>query len=510
MSNLLQRLKAFVGFNPVAWIGHTQRMKRRIAEYLPAMTVGTGTPHVLVVVTPWQGTGIPWFSLVTGLLLSNAGATVTFVVDPYRVGGNAPRHDFILRCIRAVMGLLRQRHRVIDLATASSGPDRDGDTAMIQRLAGWNATWTLRGEMDTAGRPEFEARACAQLAEANRRIAATMDTVMADTLFVPGGIFATSGLWVEHARRSRIRVSSYDNGGFGRGMFAVDGLACHLDDIPRAFASIRALCLDNPDEDAAVISAATQEVSLRRGGTDAVGYQLGGARGDSLSHLTGGALLALNSSWDSAALGKHLVFADSVAWIVATVRHLLDTSEVPVIVRQHPAERLSFALTTDNYRQLLEQHFGTHPRLHFIAAADPVNSYDLLAVVGSVIVHTSTIGTEATVYGRPVVTASMPYFADLGFVWHAKDLPAYLGMLDDAAAGRLVVTDAMRDDALRCFYVTQICNWVPAVFNPEDFKQWSRVPIATLAADPAIRRLVEALLTDTPVPVLNHIAQFGE
>lgn len=481
-------------------------MRRRVADYLAVTAPTDGPTRVLVVITPWQGTGIPWFSLVVGLMLGVRNATVTFIVDDQQFGGNAMRHAFILRCIRAVMSLVSRRHRVIDLANIATATDHADDVAMIARLAGWNATWALRGETAVAGRAAFEARARVQLRRANGRIAAAIAATPSDMLFLPGGVYGTSGLWADHAARSGIRIASYDNGGYGMGMFAVDGLACHLADIPPTFRAIRERCATDVVERAFVMAAATHEINLRQQGTDAFRSQIADTgSADVDSDLTGGVLLALNSSWDSAALGRHHVFADSSAWIVATVRHLLENSEVPVIVRQHPAERLAFARTTDDYQGLLSRHFGSHPRLHFIAAEDPVNSYALLVKVGSVIVHTSTIGTEATVFGRPVITSSVPYYADLGFVWRAADLAQYHAMLDDAAAGRLVVTDAMRDDARLCFYATQSCTWVKSVFNPEDFKQWSRVDIATLEGDPPIARLLSALLTNTPVALLNHL-----
>lgn len=511
MTAMLTRLKTSIGFNPVAWIGHTRRMRRQIATYFMASSPAPAGPQVLVVIAPWQGTGIPWFSLVIGLMLGTRGARVTFVIDDQQFGGNPGRHRFIMRCLRVVMPLVAKRHGVVALPDFAAEADRDGDAELIARLAGWNATWSLRGEMAADGRAVSESRSRTQLSQANGRIAAVLARQPADLLFVPGGIYGTSGLWVGHARRLGIRVASYDNASYGTGMFAVDGVACHLDDIPRAFAIIREGCNVDADERTAVMAAANHEIAQRRSGTDAFGSQIADT-GDTgvADSLAGGVLLALNSSWDSAALGRHQVFADSSAWIVGTVRYLLENSDVPVIVRQHPAERLAFAQTSDDYRALLDGHFGSHPRLHFIAAGDPINSYALLARVGSVVVHTSTIGTEATVFRRPVISASNPYFASLGFVWHAADLAHYHKLLSDAAAGQLVVSEAMRDDARLCFYTTQICNWVKSVFNPEDFKQWSRIDIRTLERDPPIARLLEALLTNTPVAALNHAARVAE
>ena len=499
-----QRLKSAIGFNPIAWIGHTRRMHRRVRDYLAMTTSGTGVPHCLVVVTPWQGTGIPWYSLAVGLMLSASGTRVSFVIDDQRFGSNPIRHAVILRAIRGVMTVVARRLPVIQLSDVV--PAAITDTAILDRLARLNAIWALRGETLVTGRAAFEAVVRAQLAGAYGRIVAVMEASAYDMIFVPGGVYGTSGLWVEQARRHDVRIASYDNAGYGSSMLATDGLACHLGDVPRAFATIRARCAADPGERDYAMNRANFEIDQRQQGTDLFLSQMTNT-GNVDEALRGGVLLALNSSWDSAALGPHVVFADNTEWIVETVRHLLDATAAPVIVRQHPAERLAFARTSDDYRGLLQQHFGKHPRLHFIAAEDPVNSYQLLTLVGSVVVHTSTIGTEAAAFGKPVVTGSAAYYADLGFVWSATDIAAYRSRLEDAAAGRLMVSDAMRDDARLCFYVTQCCNWVVSAFNPEEFKIWSRIDLAALAVDPPILRALEALRTGTPIAVLNHFAQ---
>jgi hypothetical protein len=258
-----------------------------------------------------------------------------------------------------------------------------------------------------------------------------------------------------------------------------------------------------------VIAYGRGEIAKRKAGSDNFESQIknSGAGGE---ELRDGMLIALNSSWDAAALGLQRVYPGNADWIVGTVRYLLDNSDATVIVRQHPAERLSFAATSDDYRALLQRNFGDHPRLVFIAAEDPINSYALLERVKAVIVHSSTIGIEATAYGRPVVTGSRAYYSGLGFVWRAEDAARYHALLDDAVAGRLEVTEAMREDAMLCFYVTQLCNWVFSRFNPADYVKWSRAPLADWGAQPPVRRMVRSLLDNVAVAELNHRSRIQE
>ena len=238
---------------------------------------------------------------------------------------------------------------------------------------------------------------------------------------------------------------------------------------------------------------------------DTFASQLQGGHGGDTRH-DGAVLLALNSSWDAAALGLHAVYADNTTWIVETVRFLLDHTDAPVIVRQHPAERLPIAATSDDYRTLLQQHFGDAPRLHFIAADETINSYQLLERVAAVVVYTSTIGTEAAALGKPVITPSLSYYAPLGFVWQCTDLPSYQARLIDAALGSLQISAAMQQDAHLCYYLTQCCNWVFSPFNPSDFQDWGGLDPKQLLADAAVQTVLASLQHNIPVAVLNHEA----
>lgn len=505
---MLGRLKQVIGFNPLLWARSVGRMTKLVRDHAAASPPGAGPPECLVAIIPWLGTAVPWFTLGVGLLLSAAGARVTFVIDDSRFGPNPARFRFILGAIRKVMAAVAKRHPVIHLSSVAPVSGEEMPADRIARLARLNGRWELRGEMLETGRAALEAGYRAQIAAGDRRIAAFLAAHRFDVMFVPGGVFGTSGAWHYHALRHGIRFASFDTGGFETVMLAANGLACQLQDIPRAFTILSERLDARPEEKARVLAEAQAEIVKRKGGTDTFESQMKGA--DSAPpELEGGILLALNSSWDAAALGPHRIFGGNSEWIVETVRYLLERTEARVIVRQHPAERLAFARTTDDYRGLLEAHFGDHPRLHFIAAEDPVNSYALLERCAAVIIHSSTIGIEAAAFGRPVITASSAYYAGLGFVNQAVTADDYHRLLSAAAAGELAVTEAMREDAQICFYITQILNWVFTPFNPGDYARWSLRPLAHWAAQPAVRRMIRSLIDDVPVAVLNHLDRVG-
>lgn len=502
------RLKDLIGFNPVGWIRWSRRMRAHLADYMATARVGEGNPKGGVLVTPWLGSGVPFFALVLGLLMSNRGAAITFIFDEHRFGPQPWRHGAILRFLRPIMALVAKRHRVLTVRREDDQGSSPLDEATVSQLSRWNATWALRGEMTAAGRERYAAESEAQLIAAAigaRRILASNDF---DFLLLPSGIYGISSVWYALAAREGTRCATYDAGGYETVMVTVDGIACQLQDIPRAVAALTERSRDNPSEGAFIIGSAQAEIDKRRAGIDDFESQMPGS-GPADRRAEGAVLMALNSSWDTAALGPHRVFSDSREWIVETARFILDNSDRSVIIRQHPAERLEIGRTSDDYATFVREHFAGDPRVILVAAEDPVNSYDLLRRSAFVIVHTSTIGLEATIAGKPVVTPSSAYYAGQGFVWAATDREAYHRLLRDALAGTLAVSNKQVEDALRCYYAAQCCNWVFSKLNPTDFPQWHLHPVAEWEEDAKVSRMIEAILSDTPVALLNHESRWA-
>ncbi len=498
-----------LGFNPLAWLRNTHRMKIEVAAYLRAAPAASGDgPRVLAVITPWQGTSVPWYTLALALLMAARGCRVAFVLDDLPFGDKPWRHAFVLRQLQAVLRGLQGRHTLTVLSTlAEPGDARAAPGPDVHDLARLNTTWHLRGEMLEKGRQAHIEQCLAQIGRAVGPIQRALASGGQDVLLVPGGIFGTSGVWVARARAQGLRVCSFDAGGPGVGMFATTGVACHLADIPNALRRLKTS--GTPAEHAFAQAAAAAEMAKRRQGVDAFASQVAGAGSGDARH-DGAVLVALNSSWDAAALGLHTVFSDNTQWIVETVRHVLQHTDANVIVRQHPVERLPMGWTSDDYRALLQHHFGDEPRLLFIAAADSINSYALLARVAVVVTYTSTIGIEAAALGKPVVAPSRAYYAGLGFVWQAHDLSQYQSLLQAGAAGQLQVSAQMQADAHLCYYLTQCCNWFFSPFSPGDFHDWSRLGMAALQADAKVQVAITALTEGIPLATLNHRQRFAD
>jgi hypothetical protein len=502
-------LKRYVTFNPVNWFRQVLQMRRFVRSYRAISTSEEKSGHFAVIVMPWLGTAVPWFSIASGLVLASRGAKVTFVVDSLPFGYEHRRFRMILICIWLVLRVLPKQFAIREIEANRSYPlPTEAELALIERLATLNTIWELKGETKSEGRAAYYEHIRGQIHAAVGAIRGFFAKSRFDCVLVPGGVYGSSGVWAWFARNHQIRFATIDSGGRGLLTLSVDGIASQLQDIPRAFSLLKKSA-QSDDSLTVARDAARAEMARRRAGTDRFSSQLQGTTVPD-SRLDGGVLLALNSSWDSAALGLHEIFDNTTEWILETVRLALDKTSAQVIVRQHPAERFETGRSTDDYAELLRINFGSNPRVTFIAAADPVNSYDLLERVSVVVVYTSTIGVEAAAKGNVVLTASSSYYSGMGFVWAASELSAYQNCLIDAAAARYAVTDQMKDDALLCYYITQCCNWVASPLSPEGYDDWIRFSFSDLAAQPGVNLTFSAVSDNVPVSFLMHLEKVKE
>jgi hypothetical protein len=508
LSLVKSRLSPYITFLPWSWWKSTLRLRTLVRSWsvdAGRQRAGLAPGVFAIIVTPWLATFVPWYSIIVGLLLSRVQEQVLFIMDDLPFGVNPLRFRFICICIRRVLRILAGKYRVIYLSEYEpEGPQSRQLSASVRRLAALNAVHALRGETLAAGRDRYIAIISAQMQRAEAAIGELMRQNTFSAVFIAGGIYGTSGLWANAARAAGARVASHDAGGRGVLMLAADGIASQLQDVPRAFALLKR-SVGFASEKPFILETAHSEMAKRRSGTDAFASQLTTSGGPADQHRNA-VLIALNSSWDQAALGLHAVFQDSADWIFETVRWVLDSTDSPVIVRQHPAERLPSARSSDDYAKLLGERFPNQPRLHFIAAEDPVNTYELLKVVSVVVAYTSTVGVEAAALGKVVVTASRSYYSQLGFVWSATTREHYFELLRRATNGDCTVTPDMREDALCCYYLAQIRNWIRTVFSPEGFADWSVLSLKELEDDPGSRLIVNCLSRNYPAALLSHEA----
>ena len=153
---------------------------------------------------------------------------------------------------------------------------------------------------------------------------------------------------------------------------------------------------------------------------------------------------------------------------------VLELHSGPVVVRQHPSERRPGQRSRLDLAGVLRDRFGQDPRYSFVAADDPVSSYDLLDSVDLVLPFTSNIGIEAAALGKTVLVAGASFYADLGFTWSATSRDEYLALLRRGLLGDLPPWPEQEERAWLCYYLVAVRNriWTDFTSHPDDFWSW--------------------------------------
>ncbi len=146
------------------------------------------------------------------------------------------------------------------------------------------------------------------------------------------------------------------------------------------------------------------------------------------------ALLATNVTWDAAALGRGIVFENTIDWVMYTIDWFAGSGEWQLIVRTHPAE-INQLIPEARERIcsiVLKRYHNKLPENIVLIDGDaPISIYDLLNIVDLGIVYTSTVGLEMCCNGIPtIVVADAPY-REKGFTYDPSNVGEYINQLEE-------------------------------------------------------------------------------
>jgi hypothetical protein len=461
----------------------------------------TSGTAVGVVVVPWVSTPVPWFSMALGIALARRGSNVVFIWDDSVFPLPSARLDRQNEWIGRILSEVEPQFRIARLSAAPVRPTTAADEPVLERLVRLNLVWALRGGTPTDADLADAQSVRGHLRTALSRIRGLLEREAFRYVLVPGGVYGTSGLYLHAGQQAGIRIATYDSG-LGWTIACPDGVVAHQVDVPRAFS---ALYREGSEELADAVAAARAEYDRRTHGGDRMRYQ--SAVLEPVQGLPDRAvLIPMSVEWDSSALGRHHIFEDSADWLVATVGHLLEHTDAPVIVRQHPSERRALERSRFPAASLLGERYAQHPRYHFVSAGQDVNTYGLLNAARLVLPYISTIGIEAAAIGKTVILAGQPYYRTLGFTWNAGSRAEYFDLIRRGVAGDLPLLPDQERKAWLCFYINAVLYRVFTDFSPQptDFWKWVRWDPNALFSTPEVEDLVTAIDEDRPVPLVRH------
>lgn len=453
-----------------------------------------------LVVVPWVCTPVPWYSIMLAIGLRRRGRPVVLLWDD--TGFAESRLTEQQRVLAATLPHVEQFLPVMRLTDVVPARPRPDDEGLIESLSHQNLVWRLRGAApgDTDQRVAADIRA--SLTRSLPFIRAALAATDLECLVTPGGVYGTSGLFLRVARERGIRAATFDA---DRHILQVcsDGVAAQNGDLARAF---EALWGSGEMPRRRAVELAREEFQRRVQGRDGYGFQMVPARVDGRADGEIAALIPLNVEWDSAALGRHVHFSDTVDWVTSTVSTVLGEDAGTVVVRQHPSERRPLQRSNLDLASALRDRFDGERRLRFVPADEPTNTYDLLRSARLVLPFVSTIGIEAAAIGKPVVVSGAAYYTDLGFVHSAASRDEYFALLRRGLRGDLAPLPDQSERAWTCYYLAAVQNRIETCFtpHPDDFWKWCRRAPDVLFSDPDVSDVLEAIDRDVPVSLLRH------
>ncbi len=117
-----------------------------------------------------------------------------------------------------------------------------------------------------------------------------------------------------------------------------------------------------------------------------------------------------NLIWDAANEGREEIFDSFAEAIIDTVEYFDNRDDIHFVLRPHPAEKV---LGTDQkYSDLLT---SIKNRITVIDESLQINSFSVLDLTDVAVTHTSTIGLEMAIAGKPSIVLGKTHYKGLGF-----------------------------------------------------------------------------------------------
>lgn len=174
-----------------------------------------------------------------------------------------------------------------------------------------------------------------------------------------------------------------------------------------------------------------------------------------------------NIVWDAAVQERNTIFESLTEWVYEIIRFFEHQPDYRLVIRLHPAEvRLKNEETIERLQERINTEFSTLPStVTLIPSESNLSSYRLIEIAHAVLVYTSTVGLEAALDGKPVVTAARTHYQYKGFTFDCETRSEYFSLLqkildEDVGALNCNVTLARRYAYL--FFKRQMIH-VPAM-----------------------------------------------
>jgi len=314
-----------------------------------------------------------------------------------------------------------------------------------------------------------------------------------DWLFVPGGIWGVTSLYWNACRQLGIGLSTYDSGEKQICLHG-DGPAAHFPDVVPAIRRLAAAVAANPAIMPEIERWVRDRMAVREAGDDEFQLQPKWAAAVDAFDI----VVPLNYRIDTAAMCRQRLFPSVNHWIRALVEWALGRPDVKVIFRQHPCEKINAYRSGEDYSWI---NALNEPRLRFVSAEEPVNTYRLIRSCRVVAPYSSRVGLEAAILGKPVILAAKCYYDELECVRCPETKEAYFSSLEHCCKEAPSQSEELRRLAVIAYYVVERFTLLDTNFTPlyEDFQRWVIEPPDQLWKDPVVDMLFQSASRRQPL-----------
>jgi hypothetical protein len=404
-------------FQKILWINRALIFFAYIYTYLNKInesdTINTefSDNSIIILLTPWYLTNIPWYSCILALALNKRGSKILIIVDDLQININQVNPTFQVFFIKILIHLIKKRLYIknIFLSNINDGQVILSDFELLN-LCDTNLAHAFMGRQ-LVGTSE-RLKMLNQLKKIEKKVSKIVHIFNKATFVVPNGILGSAGIFsavVKNINSNDLRITSFDSGLVNETIFAYSGIAAFFSDIP-IFFNLRKDKILKINEN--IINSASKLQKQRRAGHDKL---QGFRRMRNVPEITKNFILICpNVAWDSAALLSPGIFSTHEEWIISTIEYILYNSNYDIKVRIHPAESLFKFRSMPKLNEKIEQKFANLlSRIQIFEPDSNVDTYYLIEKCNGVVVHNSTVGLEAILLGVPSLFATETYFTKI-------------------------------------------------------------------------------------------------
>ncbi|PKN90434.1 MAG: hypothetical protein CVU45_02590, partial [Chloroflexi bacterium HGW-Chloroflexi-7] len=170
-----------------------------------------------------------------------------------------------------------------------------------------------------------------------------------------------------------------------------------------------------------------------------------------------------NVIFDTSQVHANTIFKDMFQWLEGIYQTILDHPEVLFILRAHPDEGRKGKESRESVSDWVRNRGLLRlSNLVFIDSNEFVSSYELIRLSHFVMNYNSTIGLEATLLGRPVLTAGKARYTQIPTTFFPARKADYFDLLEKfLKADEIEVPEEFMHNARRFLYAQLFLTSLP-------------------------------------------------